>query len=88
MERNIFLLTWVLSQKELFPFNNLSFQKVDLKKFLPVDLVDNLVARSALASTFAASLELAKEGKIEVQQNVSFGPIYVRARKTESEENG
>ena len=61
---------------------------VDLKKFLPVDLVDNLVARSALASTFAASLELAKEGKIEVQQSVSFGPIYVRARKTESEENG
>mgnify|MGYP001166309015 FL=1 len=61
---------------------------MDLKKFLPVDLVDSLVARSALASTFAASLELAKEGKIEVQQSVSFGPIYVRARQTGTKENG
>jgi len=55
---------------------------------LPVDMVDSLVARSALASTFAASLELAKEGKIEVQQSVSFGPIYVRARQTGTKENG
>jgi segregation and condensation protein A len=61
---------------------------MDLKKFLPVELVDSLVARSALASTFAASLELAKEGKIEVQQSVSFGPIYVRARQMKTEENG
>ena len=61
---------------------------IELEKFLPVDLVDSLVARSALASTFAASLELAKEGKIEVQQSVSFGPIYIRARKTKADQNG
>ncbi len=60
----------------------------NLKEFLPVDLLNNLVARSALASTFAASLELAKEGKIEMQQSASFGPIYVRTRQARSEDDG
>ena len=60
----------------------------NLKEFLPIDLLDNLVARSALASTFAASLELAKEGKIEMQQSAKFGPIYVRARQSRTEQNG
>lgn len=36
--------------------------------------------RSAIASTFLASLELTKEGKMEVRQLSAFGPIYVRSR--------
>lgn len=36
------------------------------------------VLRSALASTFAASLELAKQGFIEIRQDGSFGSIFVR----------
>tara|TARA_Y100000588_G_scaffold385997_1_gene480543 strand:+ start:154 stop:948 length:795 start_codon:yes stop_codon:yes gene_type:complete len=60
----------------------------NLKEFLPADLLDNLVARSALASTFAASLELTKEGKIEMQQAASFGPIYVRKRQLRAEDHG
>ncbi|PVH29683.1 segregation and condensation protein A [Pararhodobacter oceanensis] len=35
--------------------------------------------RSALASTFAASLELAKQGHLELNQNDTFAPIRVRA---------
>ena len=34
--------------------------------------------RSATASTFAASLELAKAGKLELRQDESFAPIRVR----------
>ena len=34
--------------------------------------------RSATASTFAASLELAKEGKLELRQGETFAPIQVR----------
>ena len=34
--------------------------------------------RSALASTFAASLELAREGEIQIRQDGTFGPIYLR----------
>jgi segregation and condensation protein A len=34
-------------------------------------------ARSALAATFAASLELVREGHVRLRQNSSFGPIYL-----------
>lgn len=37
-----------------------------------------VVLRSALASTFAASLELAKQGVVELRQDGNFGPIYMR----------
>lgn len=36
--------------------------------------------RSALASTFAATLELAKQGQLELRQTDTFSPIQVRAR--------
>lgn len=39
---------------------------------------------SAIASSFAASLELVREGKMQLRQNAAFEPIFVRAadRKT------
>jgi segregation and condensation protein A len=37
-----------------------------------------LVWRSALSSTFAASLEMCREGKLEIRQDGAFGPIYLR----------
>jgi segregation and condensation protein A len=49
-----------------------------LTAFLPPALKDGLVARSALASTFVASLELAREGKLQLRQLERFGPIYLR----------
>ncbi|PHP29538.1 segregation and condensation protein A [Limimaricola cinnabarinus] len=36
--------------------------------------------RSATAATFAASLELAKEGRIEIRQGESFAPIQIRRK--------
>ena len=39
--------------------------------------------RSAIASTFAASLELAKLGQLEIRQDNTFAPIYLRARRRE-----
>jgi segregation and condensation protein A len=35
--------------------------------------------RSARASAFAASLELAREGKIEMRQERAFAPIWLRS---------
>lgn len=35
--------------------------------------------RSARASSFSASLELVREGKIELRQDRTFAPIYIRA---------
>jgi segregation and condensation protein A len=51
-----------------------------LSSFLPAGLRDPLSRRSALASTFGASLELAKSGRVQLRQDATFGPIYVRAR--------
>ncbi|MBR2574483.1 MAG: segregation/condensation protein A [Loktanella sp.] len=36
--------------------------------------------RSTTAATFAASLELAKEGRIEIRQSDSFAPIQIRKK--------
>jgi len=35
--------------------------------------------RSARASSFASSLELVREGMIELRQERAFAPIYLRA---------
>lgn len=48
--------------------------------YLPKELRGGLFGKSAVASTFAASLELAKEGKVNIRQSDIFGPIYLRAR--------
>ena len=49
-----------------------------LSSFLPIDLRDNLLLRSAVATTFSASLEMVKAGKVELRQDNAFGPIYLR----------
>lgn len=41
--------------------------------------------RSTTAATFAASLELAKEGKIEIRQGDVFSPIQIRKRAPRDE---
>lgn len=52
-----------------------------LETFLPQGLRGRgIVQRSAVASTFAASLELAKSGRLELRQTGTFGPIYLRSR--------
>lgn len=48
-----------------------------LLAFLPTDLHDALHRRSALASTFAATLEMAKSGKLRLRQDGTYGPIYL-----------
>ena len=53
----------------------------DLASYLPEGWeTDPARRRSATASTFAASLELAKEGKIEIRQGETFAPIQIRKK--------
>jgi segregation and condensation protein A len=49
-----------------------------LSGFLPVGLRDELLMRSAIASTFVASLELARLGQVELRQSDPFSVVYVR----------
>lgn len=54
----------------------------DLSVFLPDGWTgDPQRVRSATASTFAASLELVKAGKLEIRQLDTFAPIELRARE-------
>lgn len=52
-----------------------------LAAFLPEGWdVDPARRRSATAATFAATLELARQGKVEISQSGSFAPISIRRR--------
>jgi segregation and condensation protein A len=50
-----------------------------LMSFLPPGLRHGLVHRSAVAATFAATLELVRSGKLQLRQDAAFGPIYLRS---------
>ncbi|MEO1192533.1 MAG: ScpA family protein [Pseudomonadota bacterium] len=49
-----------------------------LLSFLPHELAGGLKWRSAVASTFAASLELVRQGKAQLRQDGSFAPLYLQ----------
>jgi segregation and condensation protein A len=51
----------------------------DLDGWLIAYCVDPKMRRSARASSFSASLELVREGMIELRQERAFAPIYLRA---------
>ncbi len=53
-----------------------------LEAFLPSELKAGMELRSALASTFTASLELAKQGRLKLRQGQTFGPIYIKETET------
>jgi segregation and condensation protein A len=53
----------------------------DIVSYLPPEWeADPVRRRSATAATFAASLELVKEGRIDIQQGDTFAPIQIRKR--------
>lgn len=58
-----------------------AFSWSQLGAFLPENLQDSRLRRSALASMFAASLELARQGQAEIRQMETFGPIYLRHKE-------
>jgi segregation and condensation protein A len=54
---------------------------VQLQMFLQSYVKVPDVARTALASSFGATLEMAREGLVELSQAEPFAPIYVRKRE-------
>ena len=62
-----------------------------LSSFLPIELSSPAKRRSAQASFFAASLELARRGEISLRQDGAFDEIYLRTpegRAFDQEESG
>lgn len=58
-----------------------------LDQYLIEYLVEPSQRPTVLASSFAATLELVREGRLEVNQHAAFAPLYVRAR-AQPVENG
>jgi segregation and condensation protein A len=56
-----------------------------LDMFLDQFLPRNEEERTALASSFGATLEMAREGLIELRQDEPFAPIYMRKREAGAE---
>jgi segregation and condensation protein A len=58
-----------------------------LTRFLPPEWSAGTRRRSALASTFSAALELARDGRIELRQMSPFGEIFLKDRAVKAEES-
>ena len=56
-------------------------QWVQLEMYLEQFLPGPELARTALASSFGATLEMAREGLVELSQTEPFAPIYMRRRE-------
>jgi len=53
---------------------------IELTKLLPSKGKNHLINKSAVSSTFLASLELAKNGFLLVKQDYNFGPIFFKLK--------
>jgi segregation and condensation protein A len=60
-------------------------QWMQLEKYLEQYLANPDVARTAVASSFGAALEMAREGLVEISQAEPFAPIYMRKREDGAE---
>lgn len=54
---------------------------VDLRRYLPDNIADPLMRRSSVCAHFIASLELAKQGRLDIrQEGGAYSPLLIRAR--------
>jgi segregation and condensation protein A len=65
-----------------------SFDWSPLDKYLMEYLVEPSLRPTVLASSFAATLELVREGRMEVHQHAAFAPLFVRARADAGQDGG
>ncbi len=56
-----------------------------LDAFLSEYLTDHEDRPGVIASSFAASLEMVREGKLEIRQSDTFAPLYMRRNDSESQ---
>ncbi|MBO6510604.1 MAG: segregation/condensation protein A, partial [Roseibium sp.] len=51
-------------------------------------LYDNKDWATIVASTFCASLEMVREGQVEIRQGEPFSPVYIRSIAQEADHDG
>jgi len=55
-----------------------------LEKYMPAGASGGELEKTIVASSFGASLEMAKEGLLEIKQDAPFAPIYMRRRGSDA----
>mgnify|MGYP002639566673 CR=1 FL=1 len=71
--------------KRLSEMLGIALDWTDLEQFLPQGIEDEQLNKSAKASFFTASLEMARIGKVDLIQKQIFGPLMIRKRKGDDE---
>lgn len=74
---------WSLKEArdELERLLGMNLEWAPLDRLLAEFLVEPELRRTALASSFTATLEMTREGKLEIRQTKSFAPLMVRRRE-------
>jgi segregation and condensation protein A len=80
MVRDRMVMTLEAALERVSAMLGIALDWVRLEDFLPSHS-DPRLRRSALASSFAAALELARLGRVELRQDEAFGPMLVRGVK-------
>ena len=62
-----------------------AFEWTKLESFLPPEFSKGKNARSGVAGTLAAAMELVREGVLEVQQLAPFGPVFIKNKNNNEE---
>ncbi len=55
-----------------------------LEKYMPAGASGGEIEKTVVASSFGATLEMAKEGLLEIKQDAPFAPIYMRKRGSDA----
>ncbi|GFO82130.1 MAG: hypothetical protein A49_17570 [Methyloceanibacter sp.] len=73
---------WSLKEarSELERLLGVAYEWAPLDQLLAEFLVEPEIRRTALASSFTATLEMTREGALEIRQSKSFAPLLVRRR--------
>ena len=62
-----------------------AFEWTKLENFLPPEFSKGKNARSGVAGTLAAAMELVREGVLEGQQLAPFGPVFIKNKNNNEE---
>ena len=62
-----------------------AFEWTKLENFLPPEFSKGKNARSGVAGTLAAAMDLVREGVLEVQQLAPFGPVFIKNKNNNEE---
>ena len=60
-----------------------SMDWVPLQTYLAQYMSSPEQSSTVMASSFASSLELARQGHVELRQSLAFGPLFVRRRQAD-----